>query len=101
MGISTEDKYLIKSLPENKKYGAKRLLICFLTKTGVLMDWKRWSKNWQHRYCWSTSHCPHSTCVVNFLIRAFIPSRLQFLLGNSLGNRFAPYFLFSRKDLIK
>jgi len=23
MGINTEDKYLIKSLPENKKYGAK------------------------------------------------------------------------------
>jgi len=24
----------------------------FLTKTGVLMHWKRWStKNWQHRYC--------------------------------------------------
>jgi len=23
------------------------------------------------------------------------------LLGNSLSNRFAPYFLFSRKDLIK
>jgi len=26
LGISAEDKYLIKSLPENKKYGAKRLL---------------------------------------------------------------------------
>jgi len=38
MGISIEDKYLIKSLPENKKYGAKRLLKCFLAKTGVLMD---------------------------------------------------------------
>ena len=38
MGISTEDKYLIKSLPEDKKYGAKRLLKCFLTKTGVLVD---------------------------------------------------------------
>ena len=38
MGISIEGKYLIKSLPENKKYGAKRLLKCFLAKTGVLMD---------------------------------------------------------------
>jgi len=38
MGISTEDKYLIKSLPENKKYGAKQLLKCFLTKTGDLVD---------------------------------------------------------------
>ena len=36
MGISTEDKYLMKSLPENKKYGAKRLLKCFLTKNWSL-----------------------------------------------------------------
>jgi len=27
---------------KNKKYGALRLLKCFLTKTGVLVDWKRW-----------------------------------------------------------
>jgi len=26
MGFSTEDKYFIKSLQENKKHGAKRLL---------------------------------------------------------------------------
>jgi len=32
MGISTEDKYLIKSLQENKKYGAKRLLKLFPNK---------------------------------------------------------------------
>ena len=38
VGISTEGKYLIKSLRENKKYGAKQLLKCFLTKTGVLVD---------------------------------------------------------------
>ena len=38
MGISTEDKYLIKSLPEYKKYGAKRLLKCFLTKTGLFLN---------------------------------------------------------------
>jgi len=38
MGISTEDKYLIKSLPKNKKYGAKQLLECFLTKTAALVD---------------------------------------------------------------
>ena len=38
MGISTEDKYLIKSLPENRTYRAKQLLKCFLTKTGVLVD---------------------------------------------------------------
>ena len=32
MGISIEDKYLIKSLCENKKYGAKRLLKLFPNK---------------------------------------------------------------------
>jgi len=32
MGISAEDKYLIKSLGENKKYGAKRLLKLFSNK---------------------------------------------------------------------
>jgi len=32
MGISTEDKYLIKSSCENKKYGAKQLLKLFLNK---------------------------------------------------------------------
>jgi len=36
MGISSEDKYLIKYLPEKKKCGAKRLLKCFPTKTGSL-----------------------------------------------------------------
>jgi len=35
MGISTEDNYFVKSLRENKKYGAKRLLKGFLTKTGT------------------------------------------------------------------
>jgi len=40
MGITlkNKDKYLIISLPENKKYGAKRLLKCFPAKTGVLVD---------------------------------------------------------------
>ena len=36
MGISSEDKYLIKSLPENKKYGTKQLLKLFP------------NKNWSH-----------------------------------------------------
>jgi len=37
MGISFEDKYLIKSLRENKKYGAKRLLKLFPTKNWSVM----------------------------------------------------------------
>jgi len=48
---------------------------------------------------------PRIVCAVPvlsiFLISAFSPSRLQFLVGDSLSNRFAPYFLFSRKYLIK
>jgi len=54
MGINTEDKYLIKSLPEIRNMQRRGSLKCFLTKTGVLVDWKHWSKNWQHRYCCST-----------------------------------------------
>jgi len=34
--FSTEDKYLIKSLRENKKYGAKRLLKMFPNKNWSL-----------------------------------------------------------------
>ena len=44
MGFRTEDKYLLKSLRENKKCGAKWLVKMFQTKTGVSVDWNRWSK---------------------------------------------------------
>ena len=58
MGISTEDKYLIKSLPENKKHGAKQLLKCFLTKCILLAAGRRtqagdateqWRDQWRRR----------------------------------------------------
>jgi len=48
MGISTEDKYLktvIKSLQENKKYGAKRLLKMFPNKNWSLGGMKALIKN--------------------------------------------------------
>jgi len=35
-GINTEDKYLTKYLPENKKYGARRLLKMFPNKNWSL-----------------------------------------------------------------
>ena len=41
MGISTEDKYLISFLPENKKYGAKQFQSTRTPKIGVLVDRKR------------------------------------------------------------
>jgi len=107
MGISTKGKYLIKSLAENKKYGTKRLLKCFLTKTGVLVDWKRWSKNWKHRYYCSTYWVAVNLALsAQYLCCHFFWSALSvnqdlLLLGNSLSNHFVPYFLFSPKDLIK
>jgi len=75
-------------------------------KTGVLVDWKRWSKKWQHRYFDVLgSGWPRIIRTVPvlsiFLISTFSPTRLQFLLGNSLSNRVTPYFLFSRTYLIK
>jgi len=36
MGFSTEDKYLMKRLRENKKYGAKQLLKMFPNKNWTL-----------------------------------------------------------------
>ena len=38
MGISIKDKYLIKSLRENKNMEQSDCLNCFLTQTEVLMD---------------------------------------------------------------
>jgi len=71
MGFSTEDKYLMKCLRENNKYGAKQLLKMFPNKNWSLYGLKVLIKKtdntgtvvrriWQ----WSTSHCLHSTCVV-------------------------------------
>jgi len=77
-------------------------LKCFLTNTGVLVNWNHCSKNWQYRYCCSTYwvvvdlalSAQYSTCVVSFLISTFSLPRLHFLLGNTLSKRFAPYLLF-------
>ena len=43
--INTEDKYMIKSLRENKKYGAKRLLKMFPNKNWSLGRLKALIKN--------------------------------------------------------
>jgi len=50
VGISIEDKYLIKSLQENKKYGAKQLPKLFPNKK-LKSSWTESAdqKNWQHR----------------------------------------------------
>jgi len=109
MGINTEDKYLIKSLPENKKYGAKRLLKAFPNKNWSLGGLKALIKRLTTQVLLFDvlgSGRPRIVRTVPvvlsiILISTFSPPRLRFLLGNILSNRFAPYFLFSRKDLIK
>jgi len=61
-------------------------LNCFLTKTEVLMDWKRWSKKnlTTQVLCaqCKVNHCPIRQTVPMlsiFFISAFSPPRLQFL----------------------
>jgi len=73
MGISTEDKYLIKSLREIRNMAQSDCSNCFLTKTEVLMHWKRWSKKIDNTDTVSTMQgqplpntSNNSTCVVNF-----------------------------------
>jgi len=70
MGISTEDKYLIKSVRENKKYGAKGLLKLFRNKNWSLDGLKALIKKidksgtvWTMRG-WSL---PNTSKVVTFL----------------------------------
>jgi len=108
MGFSTENKYLMKCLRENQKYGAKQLLKMFPNKKWSLVDWKRWSKKLKIQILLfdvlgsGQPRTVHTMPVLSiFLISIFSPPRLQFLLGNILSNHFAPCFLFSRKDLIK
>jgi len=45
MGISSQDKYLIKSLQENKKYGSKPLLKIFPNQSWSLGGLKALIKN--------------------------------------------------------
>ena len=99
MGISTEGKYLIKKIRNMEQSDC---LQCFSTKTGVLVDWrkKHWSKNdntgtvrtVRGRPLPKTSN--NNTCAVIFLIS---PPTFQFLSGNILSNRFAPYLIFSQR----
>jgi len=105
---------LIKSLQENKKYGAKRLLKMFPNKNWSLGKLKALIKKLTTQVDLLlfdilgsglvvdlALSAQYSTCVVNFLISTFSLPRLPFLLRNILSNRFAPYFLFSYTDLIK
>jgi len=82
-------------------------LNCFLTKTEVLMNWKRWSKNWQHRYCADNARSTTNQYVeqqylcCHFFHQRFQSTKTPVFVRKHLCNRLAPYFLFSDKDLIK
>jgi len=76
-------------------------LNCFLTKTEVLMDWTPWSKNWQHRYCAENARSTITQYVVVNFLSGFQSIKTPVFVRKHLSNRFAPYFLFSGKELIK
>jgi len=77
---------VIKSFRENKNYGAKRLLKILPNKNWTLGGLKALIKKLTTQvYCCSTYWL-----VVDLALSA----QYQFLLGNILSNRFAPYFLF-------
>ena len=104
MGFNTEDKCLMKCLRQNRKYGAKQLLKMILTKTGVLVDWRRWSKKlttWVLSFDLLGSGRPRTVCTVPglsiFLISAFKSTKSRIFVKKHLSNRFAPYYSFSYK----
>jgi len=95
---------LIKSLPENKKIWSKAIAWMFPNKNwsfdGLKVLIKKSTTQVLFMPYWVVVDLALSAqylCCQFFLISAFSLSRLQFLLGNSLSNRFAPHFLFSRK----
>jgi len=70
----------------------RHCLKCFLTKTGVLVDWKRWSKNWQHWYCCST----YSVVVDITLSAQPLPAQYlccQFFFGQCFQSTKTPVFV--------
>jgi len=94
----------MKCVQESKKYGAKQLLKMFPNKNWSLGGLKALIKKLTTQVCCSTYWV-----VVDLALSAqylgcqffFSQPRLQFLLENILGNRFAPCFLLSLKDMIK
>jgi len=102
MGISTEDKHLIKSLPENKKYRVKRLLKLFPNKNWSLDGLKALIIDNTGTVQTVRGHplpnmSNNSTCVVNLLDQRFQSTKTPVFARKHSSNRFAPYFLFSGK----
>jgi len=108
VGFSTEDKYLIKSLRENKKYGAKQLLKMFPNKNWSLGGLKALIKKLTTQVlcgqCRDDYYPIRRTTVPVlsiFLISAFSPPRLQFFLGNIFlifSQTFDEILIFSAKS---
>ena len=89
-GNNTKDKYLIKSLRENKKYGAKWLLKLFPNKNWSIDGLKALIEKIDNTCTVWTVQVNHTQYVKQqtvpvlsvFFISPFSPSRLQFLLEN-------------------
>jgi len=108
MGISIEDKYLITSLRENKKYGVKRLLKLFPNKNWSLDGLKALIEQIDNTgTVWTTkvNHYPlHQTAVPVLSIifhQRFQSIKTPVFVRKHFRNCYAPYFLFSGKYLIK
>jgi len=105
MGISTEGKYLIKSLRENKKYGGKRLLKMFLNKNWSLGGLKALIKKLTTLLFdvgLLANGRPRTVRTLSVLsivfYQRFQSTKTPVFVSKHLSDRFAPYFLFSRKD---
>jgi len=73
---------------KNWSLGGLKVLIKKIDNTGTM-------RTVRGRPLPNMSNNSRPTCVVNFFISTFSATRLQFLLGNIVSNRLAPYFLFS------
>jgi len=101
IGISIEDKYLIKSLRENKKYGAKRLLKLFANKNCSLDGLKALIEKLTGTV-WTVQGQPlpntsnNSTCVVNFFHQRFQSTKTPVFVRKHFSNRFAPHLFLAK-----
>jgi len=108
MGISTEVKYLNRSLWENKKYGAKWLLKLFPNKNWSLDGLKVLIKEIDKTGTVRTVRCrplpntsSNSTCVVNFFYQRFQSAKAQVFIRKHLRKSLYSIFHIFWQRLMK
>jgi len=110
MGIGTEDKYLIKSLQENTKHGAKRLLKMFPNKNWSLGGLKVLMKKLTTQVGLLCGQCEvdhypiHRTTVPVFSIffdQRFQSTKTAVFVRKHFEQLLCSKFLISRKHFIK